>query len=711
MSPHLLRFSFGKSVPLVLQSEGAECGLACLAMVAGYHGYNIDLASLRHRFATSQQGITLDRLMQVASELDLSPRPLRVELPALHKLRLPAVLHWDMAHFVVLCSVSSKAVVLHDPARGRRTLTINEVSAHFTGVALELEPTPAFSVRDERRTVGFRQLLGTMPGLLKTAGQIVFLAGALELIAVAAPLFMQLIVDNALASSNSSLISTLGTGFLVLALVQVGIGALRGWLLIFLGTHLNLKLISNLFQHLVRLPLSFFENRHLGDVLSRFESMNVIQRTITTSFLEAMIDGVMVVLTVTMMVIYSAKLSAVVLGAALLYGSLRVVLYRSFRDATEEQITRGARQQSYFLETLRGIQTVKIFNRQLLRRVMWQNLLIDTTNAGIRAQQINLAFKAANGLIFGLENIAVIWLGALAVQANSISLGMLFAFLSYKQQFITRALSLVEKSIELRMLGLHRERVADIALTAPESLGGDGFDAGYLASAEPPSIELRNISYTYSVGGPWVLRNVNMKIGSGECVAIVGPSGCGKTTLVKIVLGLLRPTEGQILVGGIPLEKVGEVAYRDLVGAVMQDDQLFAGTVAENISFFDASASMRDIRASAETAAVHDDIMAMPMNYRTLVGDMGAVLSGGQKQRVLLARALYKRPRILLLDEATSHLDVEKERVVNEAIKQESITRIIIAHRPDTIRAASRVIDISKCGSSIQPAEALLLDC
>jgi ATP-binding cassette subfamily B protein RaxB len=570
-------------------------------------------------------------------------------------------------------------------------MSLAEASKHFTGVALELTPMRTFERRDERQRIGLTRLIGRLSGVRGAVSHILLLAAALEVFAVTAPLFTQIVVDSAIVSEDRDLLTVLGVGFLMLGLVQVGISAGRSWLVTVMGTGANLQLLSNLFHHLLQLPMNFFEKRHLGDIASRFESVSVIQRTLTTSFLEAIMDGVMTIVIVAMMVVYSVKLAAIVLAAASVYALLRIALYRPLRDAQEEQIQHAAKQQSNLLETVRGIQSVKLFNRQPQRRSLYQNLIVDNFNAGIRIQKLAILFKSANGGLFSIENVAVIWLGATLVLDGALSVGMLFAFLAYKQQLITRVVGCIDKAVEFKMLSLHAERVADIALTPIEASQGQDCAAPSRLLAD---IELRNVSFRYSDSDPLVLDNVSLRVGAGESVAVVGPSGCGKTTLVKVLLGLLPPTDGEILIGGVPLDKLGSRFWRDMVGTVMQEDRLFVGSVADNICFFDAEPEQERIERCARLAAIHDDILAMPMAYNTLVGDMGTVLSGGQKQRLLLARALYKQPRILILDEATSHLDIARERSVNDAIRQLKITRVIIAHRPETIASADRVIKL-----------------
>ena len=694
----MLDFSFSRRVPLILQTEAAECGHACVAMVASHHGHRIDLATLRQRHSVSQRGSTLADLMRLATSLGLAGRPVRLELQHLGELRLPCVLHWDFNHFVVLARVRAGSVSLHDPASGSREMPMAEFSKHFTGVALELTPTDDFRPASEKRRVPVASLLGRMPPLGSALTQVLALALTLQAFALVAPFYLQWVVDEAIVSQDRDLIGVLGVGFLLLALLHTGITALRAWLLMVLGTNLNLQLMSNLFRHLVRLPMVWFEKRHIGDVVSRFDSLNTIQRTLTTSALEALIDGVMAIGTAAMMFMYSARLACIGVVAAALYALLRFALYRPFRGATEEQIVRSARQHSHFLETVRGMQSVKLFAREDLRATTWQNLVVDQFNAGIRTQRLTLLYQGLNGLLFGVENVITVWLGARLVLdppgGGAFSIGMLFAFVAYKTQFVQRVAALIEKGLEMRMLGLHTERVADIALTPAEPRDGP---AAVASAPVRGSIELKDVSFRYAECEPLLIDGVSLRVQAGESVALIGLSGSGKTTLIKLMLGLLQPTSGSIEIDGVPLARLGLARYRNAVASVMQDDQVFAGSIAENICFFDPQSDRERIETCARMAAVHDDVLAMPMQYNTLVGDMGTVFSGGQKQRILLARALYREPRILFLDEATSHLDVVRERAVNEAVRKLNLTRVIVAHRSETIASADRVVKLA-CG-------------
>ena len=673
---------------LVLQSEAAECGLASIVTVARVHGMALSLIECRRRFPSTSKGAKLSQLIQIARQVGFSARPLRLEMEDLNKLKLPCILHWDLNHFVVLSKVGRAKVTILDPSVGERSLSLVEVSQHFTGVALELSPAAEFTRKTPSPIVTTRQLTGSVHGLWRALIQILLLSVALQVFVVLAPFYMQWVVDQVLVSADRDLLTVLGLGFGLALVLQIGIGVLRGWSVVYLSSRLSLQWMGNVFAHLLKLPLDYFEKRHLGDITSRMSSVQAIQRTLTTSFVEAIIDGLMAVVTLGLMLFYSWKLALVTLLAVILYLGIRAIAYRPVRDRTEQQLVAGAKQQSHLLESLRGMQSLKVAGEESQRRSTYDNLMHDTVNQEVRLARMGLGFNSASQLVFGIERIAVIWIGATLALQNVFSVGMLIAYLAYKDQFAGRMAALIDKWVEFRMLRLHGERLADIVLTPPEE------QAAHPEALPPAStrIEVDNLSFRYGDGEPWVLKDCSFTIETGESVAIVGASGCGKTTLVKLLLGLLPPTEGSIRIGGHDLHKIGPRNVRAIVGAVMQDDQLFAGSVADNISFFDPEMDQVRIEHAATLASVHDEIVAMPMGYHSLIGDMGSSLSGGQKQRVILARALYRNPKLLFLDEATSHLDVMKERLVNDAVKALSLTKVIVAHRPETIASADRVL-------------------
>lgn len=684
-----LSFGMGRKLPVMLQVEAAECGQACLAMIAAYHGQVHDMHSLRNKLSPSMKGATLKQLMAMAGQLGLATRPLRLELEALAQLRLPCILHWEFNHFVVLREVGPRGVVLHDPARGIRKLSLAEVSASFTGIALELWPHSDFQPGEVKSQISLRRLLGKVQGFGGVLGHVLLLGMALELCMILAPFFLQTVIDKVLVSADLDLLAVLALGFGLLLVAQQVLSLGRSWALMYLGTLLGSQWQINVFNHLVRLPVAYFERRHLGDIISRFGSLKAIQRTLTTSFIEALLDGVMTVVTLVLMFVYSPPLAMIAVTAMVLYALARWAWFGPLRRASEDELVRAAKQQSYFLETMRGVRTLKLFAHQEQRATAWSGLLVDEINAGLQPQKLQLLYRAFNGLLFGSVTLLVLWLGARQVIDGVFSAGMLIAFNAYKDQFNSRVAGLIDKLVDVIMLRLHGERLADIVLETAEPQSSPALVP---ATDRVPRLEVRELRFRYSDHEPWVLDGVSLVIEPGESVAIVGPSGCGKTTLLNVMLGILPPVDGQVLLDDEPIDAATVDRLRRISATVLQDDVLFAGSIGDNISFFANDADQAWVEQCARMAAVHDDVARMPMGYNTLVGDMGTVLSGGQKQRILLARALYRRPRLLFLDEATSHLDIQREAAVNHALQALNITRVIVAHRPDTIRSAQRVL-------------------
>ncbi|ENU58538.1 ABC-type bacteriocin/lantibiotic exporter [Acinetobacter guillouiae MSP4-18] len=687
-----LSLGLGRNTPVILQTESSECGLACLAMIAGYYGYDSDLFTLRQKYPISQKGVTLTTLVKIANKLHLITRPLKLELDELNKLRLPCILHWDLNHFVVLKSVSTTKITIIDPAFGEKQLNYDQASSHFTGIALELWPDSDFEEKKEKTSIRIFKLFGEIRGLWKSLGQILILALVLEVFSLVSPFFMQWVIDHAIVSADLNLLTTLAIGFGMLMLLSSLISLLQSWVVMHMTTTLNVQWKANIFHHLVNLPTNFFQKRHLGDIISRFGSIDAIQRTLTTSFITAILDGLMTVFTLTLMFIYSAKLAWIAIITMLIYVIIRWIWYAPLRRATEDQIVHAAKQNTHFMETMRGIKTIKQFEKQDHRQATWLTLFVDQINAGLTTQKLGLMFGFVNTLLFGIQNIVIVWLGASLVIDGEFTVGILMAFIAYKNQFGGRVSSLIDKFVEVKMLSLHGERLADIVLTDQERVDNNILDLDSSEQIENTEIDVKSLKFRYSEDEPWIVNGITFNVSAGQSLAIVGATGCGKTTLMNLLLGNLKLEYGNIKFGSQSIKKLGQNKLRHLIASVAQDDVLFAGSISENISFFDHSVKQCWVEECAKMAAIHDEIMAMPMGYQTLVGDMGNILSGGQKQRVLLARALYLKPKILFLDEATSHLDIIKEKEINEMIKSLDITRIIIAHRPETIASVDRII-------------------
>jgi ATP-binding cassette subfamily B protein RaxB len=685
---NLLNFGPGKRVPVILQTEASECGLACIAMVANYHGCETDLLTLRAAFPSSLRGARLQDLMDVAAAIGLAARPVKVELSDLDQLYTPCVLHWDMTHFVVMTKVGRGWIEIIDPARGRRRVKTEDANHHFTGVALELDAGPNVQRVEKRPPVSLRALAGSISGIGKGLAQVFALALLLELFGLLAPQFMQVIVDQVLANSDASLLGFLGISFALLLVFRVVVESLRTWTVMWISANVSIGWTGNVFNHLIRLPLDYFGKRFLGDVMSRFGSINIIQQTLTTQFVIVILDGLMAFLTAVMLFVYSPKLATVTILFAVAYGGLRALYYRTLSEASQKQIGVLAVQQSTLIESLRGIQTVRLNNSSAHRGARYMNATADVLNIGIVVQKLNLVFDALGSTTTGAQRIAVLWYGAWLALAGELTAGMLMAFVVYADQFTTRFVGLANYAVQFRLLRLHGERLSDIVLTPPES----HVDGTYIGQIKHFGVSFREVSFRYGHNMKYVVDGCSFDVADGEVVAITGVSGSGKSTVAKLLMGVVDYQAGTIKVGGVDLRALGKRKVRSLIASVLQDDQLFSGTVLDNICFFDPSATLEQAQKAAERANMADEIDAMPMGYQTLIGDMGSSLSGGQQQRLLLARAFYREPKILLLDEATSQLDLENENRICAAVRQAGITTIIIAHRPQTIASADRIL-------------------
>lgn len=673
----------------VYQSESAECGLASIVMVSNYHGHKIDLPTLRSRYSVSLTGANLQQLMSLGEQLGLAGRALKLDVEDMHKLAVPCILHWEMNHFVVLKKVGRNSIIILDPARGERKIPMGEVNTSFTGIALELTPTSDFKKLDERVQLKLSSFWTRVQGLIPSLTKLFILSLLLQIFLLAAPYYTQTVVDEVIVSYDKHLLVVLALGFGLLVFMRIVTNALRGWVVLHLGAVMSVQMGVNLFRHLIHLPLNYFEKRHMGDVVSRFGSLNHVRELFTNNLVESIIDGLMAIVVLIVMFLYSPTLAFVVIGVTLIYALSRALLYRPLQERNEAAIMAEAKEQSNFMETVRGMQSIKLFGHQTQRLNLWQNRYADTVNETYRLGQWQVSYQTINQLLFGIENVVVVYMAALYVLDGELTVGMLFAFMAYKSQFTERMAGFIDRLVEVKMVRLHLDRLSDIALTDKEDEGA----AAYHREIQG-TLKLDKVSFRYAMNDPMLFDGLELCVNQGESVAIIGPSGNGKTTLMKLMLGLLPPCSGKIEVDGVDITHIGLRNYRQQVGAVMQDDQLMSGSIAENISFFETKLDMQWVVSCAQMAGIHEDISTMQMGYNALIGDMGSTLSGGQKQRVLLARALYRQPKILFMDEATSHLDVQLEHHVNQAINQLNMTRIIIAHRPETILSADRIIQL-----------------
>ncbi|HFP1639738.1 TPA: colicin V export peptidase/ABC transporter CvaB [Escherichia coli] len=688
---NLLDLRWQRRVPVIHQTETAECGLACLAMICGHFGKNIDLIYLRRKFNLSARGATLAGINGIAEQLGMATRALSLELDELRVLKTPCILHWDFSHFVVLVSVKRNRYVLHDPARGIRYISREEMSRYFTGVALEVWPGSELQSETLQTRISLRSLINSIYGIKRTLAKIFCLSVVIEAINLLMPVGTQLVMDHAIPAGDRGLLTLISAALMFFILLKAATSTLRAWSSLVMSTLINVQWQSGLFDHLLRLPLAFFERRKLGDIQSRFDSLDTLRATFTTSVIGFIMDSIMVVGVFVMMLLYGGYLTWIVLCFTTIYIFIRLVTYGNYRQISEECLVREARAASYFMETLYGIATVKIQGMVGIRGAHWLNMKIDAINSGIKLTRMDLLFGGINTFVTACDQIVILWLGAGLVIDNQMTIGMFVAFSSFRGQFSERVASLTSFLLQLRIMSLHNERIADIALHEKEEKKPE---IEIVAHMGPISLETNGLSYRYDSQSAPIFSALSLSVAPGESVAITGASGAGKTTLMKVLCGLFEPDSGRVLINGIDIRQIGINNYHRMIACVMQDDRLFSGSIRENICGFAEEMDEEWMVECARASHIHDVIMNMPMGYETLIGELGEGLSGGQKQRIFIARALYRKPGILFMDEATSALDSESEHFVNVAIKNMNITRVIIAHRETTLRTVDRVISI-----------------
>jgi len=681
-------------LPVIHQTEIAECGLACLAMVSSYHGGVVDLRTLRNKHSISLKGVTLATIINISEKMNLISRAIKVEIEDLHLVRTPAILHWEMNHFVVLKKVYKNKAVIHDPGQGLRHVTLEQLSKYFSGVALELTPSNKFEIKEDIKRISLRGFISNIVGFKRSLAQIFLLSLVLQALGIMAPYYTQLVIDNVLVGRDRDFLVVLGVGSLMLAVITTVISLMRTWVGIFFNNTYAIQLSSSLVKHMMSLPISWFDSRKIGDILSRFSSLKYVQSVISNGIIQGTLNVIMCLATIVVMLIYSPLLTMITIAGLLSYIVLRTIFYRPFRQATEESIVKSADETSAFVETVTAISPIKIFAKESTRHSAWLNKVIASMNAGLTISKLSMLFKVFQVTFSTAESVVMLWVGANMVMANEMTMGMLFAFMAWKAQFVGAVYGLINGFFAYKMLDLHLERVGDIALEEEEgNLDSDSFrDLSNIKG----NIQVDNLSFRFGSEEKWLFENVNIDISAGSSTVMSAPSGFGKTTLMKIMMGLIKPEKGAVKIDGINIETIGLKNYRQLVGAVMQDDKLISGTIRENITFFSGEVDEEWLKTCVNLAAIDTDIEEMPMGYESLVGEMGSMLSGGQIQRILIARALYRKPKILFLDEATSNLDRELESRILKNIDNLSMTRVHISHRTEVIENAEQLLNLSE---------------
>lgn len=677
----------------VYQAEVSECGLACLVQIANAFGENVGLAELRRKVQVSTRGLNFSDLIEIAPSLGLRLRAVNVQPDSIGALRLPAVLHWQFNHFVVLERVGRSKVTIVDPSRGRIAIARSSFAESFTGMALEAMPQGEASPSLVKSKSNLLRAMLEIPGVRTSLAWLLFFSLFLEAVSLITPLYSKIILDSAdtgtMFGQSWAAKITFAFALLVLAAGVTNYG--RGLLTSRLGVELNRQMSETLFGHILKLPITYFQKRHLGDITAAFDSVGAFQRTLTSAFISGLIDGVMAIVTLALMIWINAKLAIVPIVVTCIYVCFRALRNSAHKNSIQEQIQRTAEQASSLFESIRGIQSLKIFQKEGARLSAWSGLLARTSNQILKSQSFPVQYQAMSVALIGIQSIVVIYLGVGQIEAGVSTVGGLFAFVAYVAQFTQKSTSLIERAVDISILGVHKNRLSDVYSEPAENFApGDGGGV----SGPSYTVELKDLTFSYGYGLPPVVASLNIKVEAGEFVVITGPSGCGKTTVMKIMQGLLLPTVGSVYVNEKLLEEIGVSAWRSVTSAVMQEDSLFSGTIRDNITFFSPVPDEEQLASVCSLCRIDEFVNRFPLGLDTQVGDMGGLLSGGEKQRVLLARALYKRPSVLFMDEATSHLDSETEVFVSRAISSLKITRIMIAHRQETIRTADRVIVI-----------------
>ncbi|GAB6260916.1 peptidase domain-containing ABC transporter [Photobacterium sp. R1] len=686
-----INLSIHRKLPIIQQSEVAECGLACIAMISSYYGNRMDLSYLRSHYATKFNGMNVQQLLDITEKIGFSSRAIRCETDQIEAVELPCIAHWNMNHFIVIKKIGVNKVKIHDPALGIKTISRDEFSRCFTGIVVELIPTINFKKNDYRDKIKLSQLWASIKGARTSFFYLISLSFIIQICILAFPYYSQFVIDEVITSNDKGMLKTVAFGFGILLLFQVSVSVFRSLLIVRVSSLLNLQLAINVFSHLLKLPINFFETRHTGDLVSRFNSLTSIKEILSQRIVEVIVDGCMALCTVVLMFLYSPFLVLLEVSVISIFVFSRLVTISYLKQRLNDIIESEASEQTFFIETIRNISAIKLLSSISKTKNKWQNLYTDVINSEIYRSRIEIFMKSSQDLILGFETILVMYIGAGLISDAEITLGMFFAFISYKLMFTNSMVKAFDSILEIRMMSVHLKRVSDIT-----NQGHELYRHGVLPY-EPcsGSLVLENVSFRYGKDEPYLFEGISLCVKSGESMVITGESGGGKSTLLKIMSGILQPTEGRILVDGRDINKIGLDNYQNDIAAVMQNDSLLSGTIIENITFFDSEPDYEHVINCAKVANIHDHISSLPMGYYSVVGDLGSNLSGGQSQRILLARALYRRPKILFLDEATSALDIDCEKSVCAELSKLDMTRIMIAHREESIKMSHKKLELS----------------
>ncbi|HET7086231.1 MAG TPA: peptidase domain-containing ABC transporter [Rhizomicrobium sp.] len=692
--PRLNAFGYRRRLNEIRASD-IESGIACVAIISCWHGNNIDIQEMRRRFTSFVGATEAPELLYPASMLDLSGRVLSCTLQDVRNLALPCILLWELRRFVVLEKVSGKKIVIFDPFFGRRIILKDELSKYFSGVAIELEPNQNFKEKKPQPKLAISSLWKWTADTKSAFRQGLVLSLFLQILTLIAPLYIQVIIDRVISSGDFSLLAMLALTFCILAVFGAAATVTRGVFFQYLSNALAFVISNRLHNHLCKLPIGFFQQRTLGQIQTRFRSADGLRLYINNVSIAAVVDGGLLLIMGVFMVLYAWKLAILVFAFAVFYLCVRFYMSARCRNLFAEVFETEGREASQFLETMRAIQTIKVASLTEKRQAGWQNLCIDKLNAAFKFNNVVVGFQALATMLTGITDVLVIYMAAMQVIAGTMTIGVVTAFLAYKLQFFGRLTALSDQMAQYNMLQAQFSRISEIAFSEIEPAPKAVLPATYKRSGK---ISLKDLTFRYGPTSPSVLEKINLSVRSGEFVAIVGRSGSGKSTILKLLMGLYVPENGEIHVDGLSLSEYGPRVIRDQLGSVMQEDVCFTGTVADNISLFDDKMDMEKVKSSAKLAQFDEVVMAMPYRYDTLLGDLGTSLSSGQKQRLLIARALYRSPAILVMDEGTANLDKDCEETIIANIKALPMTRILVAHSARVAAAADSVYEIRDRG-------------
>ena len=678
-------------VPVILQMTTIECGAACLAMLLSYYGRKTRLSECRDWLGTGRDGISAYEIAEAGQAMGLDLEGYAVAAEDIADVPLPAIAFWDDNHFVVIEQVTPHFIRLVDPALGRIQVTQPEFAHTFSGVVLAGGPKADFVPRDYIDTANWRIYLRRMwhtSGTQRLLLQIIIASISLQLLGLLLPLATKWLIDDILPGRLTDILGLFGLGLLLLMGTQFLISYVRERWLIFLQARFDSQIMFDFFRHVLTLPVDFFLKRTSGDMLQRLGSNMTIREAFTSNTLSTVLDGTLVLTYLLILLFWSPLFALLALVLGLVQVGVLLMTAPQMRFLTERVLVNESKSHSYLLEALAGIVTLKSAGAEDRAYHHWFHLFEEHLQGLIQQSQLGAKINTILQTLRLFTPVLLLWLGVILVLQGRLTLGTMLALNSLALAFLTPLTSLVQNGQQLQYVGAHLERVMDVMETPPEQVKGEKPDALPFRGR----IAVHNLSFHYDPHSPLVLDDISFTAEPGQKIAIVGATGSGKSTLALLLLGLYRPTCGDIFYDEVPLAAMDWRTMRQQWGVVLQQANLFHGSIRENITLNDHTIPLEQIEAAATLAAIHDEIQQMPMAYETLVAEAGGGLSGGQRQRILLARALLRQPRLLLLDEATSHLDGATEHQVVAHLRQLDCTQLVIAHRLSTIVDATMIL-------------------